>query len=118
MKTREEAIKYCMSYGNTYEDYPFHDANWTVMRHKGNDKTFALIFERNGNIWVNLKGKPEWCDFYRNMFESVIPAYHMNKTHWNSVILDTTVPDEEIRRMIDMSYELTKPKIRNKTDGK
>lgn len=114
MKTREEAISYCMSYGNVYEDYPFHDENWTVMRHKANNKTFALIFEHNGSIWVNVKGKPEWCDFYRNMFQSVVPAYHMNKTHWNSIILDGTVPAEDIKHMLDMSYELTKKKIRKK----
>lgn len=44
MRERKEAIEYCLTLGNAYEDYPFDDANWTVMRHRENKKTFALIF--------------------------------------------------------------------------
>lgn len=108
MTERKQAVKYCLSLKNTYEDYPFHDNNWTVMRHSENRKTFALIFSRNGHIWVNVKCRPEWCDFWRRTYSSVVPAYHMNKTHWNSVILDGTVPDKDIETMIKESYELTK----------
>lgn len=107
MKTRKEVIDFCLTFPNAFEDYPFRDNNWTVMRHKDNNKVFAWIFERHGNIWVNVKGTPEWCDFRRNAFESVIPAYHLNKTHWNSIILDGSVPAENIKGMITDSYELT-----------
>ena len=55
MKTREDVIKFCLSLQNTYEDYPFHDFNWTVMRHQDNKKMFASIFERQGHIWVNTR---------------------------------------------------------------
>ncbi len=110
MKSREEAAGFCLSLMNTYEDYPFDDHNWTLIRHKGNKKVFAWIFERNGYIWINVKGKPEWNDFMRRAYGSVIPAYHLNKTHWNSIILDGTVPDGKIQEMIMESYDLTRPK--------
>lgn len=110
MTTREEAIACCSKLEGTYEDYPFHDSNWTVMRHQSNKKMFACIFERQGHIWINVKCDPEWRDFWRNAFTSVIPAYHLNKTHWNSIILDGTVPEKNIKQMIEESYQLTETK--------
>lgn len=108
MKTRQEAIDFCLTFDNVYEDYPFKDHNWTLMRHKNNKKSFATIYERQGKIWINIKCSPGMTHFWRNMFESVIPAYHMNKEHWNSIILDGTVPDDDIKNMIADSYALTK----------
>ena len=112
MRERKEAIEYCLTLGNAYEDYPFDDAHWTVMRHRENKKTFALIFERQGNMWINVKGNPAELDFFRGVYEAVLPAYHMNKEHWNSIVLDGSVPKEDICRMIDESYALTLPKRR------
>lgn len=108
MKTREEAIHYCASLENTYEDYPFRDKNWTVMRHKSNKKVFAWIFEKDGLIWINMKCQPDWLDFYRNTYPSVVPAFHLNKDHWNSIILDGTVPEDVIHDMIRQSHQLTR----------
>lgn len=102
--------KVANAYQDVYEDYPFHDDNWCVMRHKKNKKTFALIYDKDGYVWINVKCDPEWREFWRNAFESVVPAYHMNKTHWNSIILDGSVPNKDIRRMIGESYDLTKGK--------
>lgn len=114
MKTREEAITFCKTYKNAIEDYPFHDNNWTLMRHKDNNKSFAAIYEHQGNIWINVKCDTKWRDFWRSAFDSVVPAYHMNKEHWNSIILNGNVPSKEIKQMIDESYELTKPKVKGK----
>ena len=69
-------------------------------------KIFALIFSKDGRIWVNVKTDPKWRDLWRSSFSSVVPAYHMNKEYWNSIILDGTVPDADIRRMIAESYDL------------
>ena len=110
MRKRKDVIRYCKSFADVYEDYPFHDDNWCVMRHKGSKKTFAYIYERNEYIWVNVKCDPEWRDFWRGAFSSVVSAYHMNKKYWNSIILDGTIPKEDIRRMIAESYDLTKGK--------
>ncbi|MBP3361873.1 MAG: MmcQ/YjbR family DNA-binding protein [Clostridia bacterium] len=110
MRTRQEAIDFCLSIKDTYEDYPFNDPNWTVMRHKSNKKMFAAIYERQDNIWINVKCAPNMTYMWRSAFESVIPAYHMNKEHWNSIILDGSVPEEDIRNMIADSYALTQGK--------
>ena len=107
MTKRKEVISYCLTYKNVYEDYPFHDPNWCVIRHKDTRKVFAWIFEREGHIWINVKSSPEWAEVWRQTYSSVLPAYHLNKKHWNSIILDGTVPDEEICRMIGESYDLT-----------
>ncbi len=69
---------------------------------------FAAIFERQSNIWINVKCNPDWTYLWRTRFESVLPAYRMNKWHWNSIILDGTVPTGDIKNMIKESYELTK----------
>lgn len=110
MQEKREVIDYCLTYENVYEDYPFHDPNWCVIRHKRNNKVFAWIFDKDGHVWVNVKCDPEWREFWRSAFESVIPAYHLNKKWWNSIILDGTVPRRDIERMIGESYDLTKGK--------
>lgn len=110
MTAREEAIQFCKTFPDVYEDYPFHDENWTVMRLKTNKKSFAYIFAREGQIWINVKCDPEWLLLWRETYKSVIPGYHMNKKYWNSLILDGTIPDKEIKRMIGESYDLVKEK--------
>lgn len=107
MTERAQVIAHCLTYPDVYEDYPFHDPNWCVMRHRKNRRVFAWIFNKDGKLWVNVKCDPQWRDFWRDAFESVIPAYHLNKTHWNSLILDGSIPEREIKRMIGESYDLT-----------
>ena len=114
MRTREEAVAACMRLAGVYEDYPFDDFNWTVMRHEGSRKMFAAIFQREGSIWLNLKAEPLRADLWRSVYPSVIPAYHMNKTHWISVILDGSLSDAEILPLIDDSYALTLPRAPKK----
>lgn len=106
MKTRNDVIEYCKTFADVYEDYPFHDENWTVMRCSKNKKTFAYIYEKEGDIWVNVKVSTEWIDFWRNAYPAVIPAYHMNKRYWNTIILNGTIPEKEMKRMIGESYDL------------
>ena len=108
MKTKDEVLAYCLDMPGTYADQPFRDKSWTVARHCGSAKVFAWVFERDGCVWVNAKCDPEWRDALRQRFASVVPAYHLNKTHWNSIILDGTVPDEDVRSMLLESYELTR----------
>lgn len=112
--TRQELVDYCLTFPAAYEDYPFDkiadDNPWTVMRHLTNKKSFALIFERHGKLCVNLKCKPLEADFLRQAYEAVIPGFHMNKEHWNTVVLGGDVPEEELKWMIGQSYDLIKPK--------
>lgn len=114
MKTRSEAVAFCSKLPETYEDMPFRDTNWKLIRHNENKKAFAWIYEREGYIWINVKCDQEWRDFWRNTYESVRPGFHQNKEHWNSIILDGTIPENDIKRMIEESYDLTKPKVRKR----
>jgi O-6-methylguanine DNA methyltransferase len=106
MRTREEALAYGLSFPNTYQQAPFHDLNWQLVRVKGSNKAFLWTYERNGYLNLNVKVNPEWRDFWRDTYESVIPGWHQNKEHWNTIILDGTVPDSDIRRMIAESYDI------------
>lgn len=106
MTTREEALEYGLSFPDTYQDAPFHDDNWQLVRVKGSKKAFLWTYERDGFINLNVKVDPEWREFWRNAFTSVIPGYHQNHEHWNTIILDGSIPDEDVRRMIAESYEL------------
>lgn len=106
MQTREEALTYGLSFPNTYKEAPFHDTNWQLVRVKGSKKAFLWTYEREGYINLNVKVDPEWRDFWRNSFDAVIPAYHQNKEHWNTIILDGTIPEKDIKRMIAESYDL------------
>jgi len=116
--TRQELIDFCLTFPAVYEDYPFDDiidaGAWTVMRHRTNRKGFAHIYERNGKLCVNLKCEPLEADFLRQAFADVTPAYHMNKVHWNTVTLGGDVPEDELKRMVERSYGLIKPKVRKK----
>lgn len=105
MKTREEALAYGLSFPDTYQDAPFRDTNWQLVRVKESRKAFLWTYERNGYIHLNVKADPEWRDFWRSAYRSVIAGWHQNKEHWNTIILDGTVPDADIRRMIKESYE-------------
>lgn len=77
MQTKQEVIAYCHSFEQVYEDYPFHDSNWCVMRHKGSKKTFALIYNKDGHVWINVKCDPQWRDFWRSTFTSPeVPVFN------------------------------------------
>ncbi len=114
MQNRRDIIDFGLSLPLTYEDHPFAQEfeaePVTALRHKGNKKIFALIMRHGGELLVNVKCDPFEADFLRDYYAGVIPGWHMNKTHWNSIILQSDVPDDEIRRMIEASYWLTKPK--------
>lgn len=117
--TRQQLIDFCLTLPAAYEDYPFDgiaDAGaWTVMRHRANKKSFAFIYARDGRLCANLKCDPFEADLLRQLFADVTPGYHMNKAHWNTVALDGDVPDGELRRMVEHSYDLIKPKPRRRS---
>ena len=106
MRTRKEALDYGLSFPDTYQQAPFHDPNWQLVRVQGSKKAFLWTYEMDGHICLNVKVDPEWRDFWRNAYAAVIPGYHQNKEHWNTVILDGTVPDADVKRMIAESYDL------------
>ncbi len=108
---RKEVINYCVELPNVYEDYPFPDDIESVtMKHKNNNKWFALIMNVKGNEYLNIKTKPEYSELLRKTYDYIIPAYHMNKEHWNTVILSDKCDEMLIKELLDQSYELTKNK--------
>ncbi|SFU43947.1 methylated-DNA--[protein]-cysteine S-methyltransferase [Butyrivibrio sp. M55] len=106
MKTREEALNYGLSFPDTYREAPFRDTNWQLVRVKKSKKAFLWTYEKDGYINLNLKVDPQWRDLWRKTYKSVLPAYHQNKEHWNTIVLDGSIPDDVIKRMIAESYDL------------
>ena len=106
--TKRELIDYCLTCPAAFEDYPFGPAS-AVMKHSGNGKMFALIGERNGTVYINLKCEPMRADFLRRLYKGVAPGWHMNKTHWNTVTMGADVPAADLHGMIRHSFDLTKP---------
>ena len=106
MQTREEVLSFALSFPDTYQDAPFHDDNWQLVRVNGSRKAFIWTYERNGYMNLNVKVDPEWRDYWRDAFESVLPGWHQNREHWNTIILDGSVPDDAVREMIAESYRL------------
>lgn len=107
-----KAKKYLLSKPGALEDYPFGP---DVMVPKIKGKMFATLAMRNDTdsnpayrscARINLKCNPDEVMALRDIFEAVQPGYHMNKTHWNTVILDGSIPVSEIQRMIDRSFGL------------
>lgn len=98
-----KAKHYLLQRPEAWEDYPF-GADTLVAKVK--DKMFATLSVNEGIGNMNLKCAHEEALFLRDMFAAVIPGYHMNKKHWNTIILDGSIPAGEIERMIDRSYGL------------
>lgn len=106
MKTREEAVSFGLTFPDTYMEMPFKDTNWQLIRVKESKKAFLWIYEREGFINLNVKVSPEWRDFWRNAFKSVVAGWHQNKEHWNTIILDGSIPDKDVKNMIAESYAI------------
>ena len=106
MKTRGEVCEFGLLFENTYLDKPFRKADWQLIRVKESKKAFLCIYEKDGFVNLNVKVDPAWRDFWRNTYASVIPGYHQNKEHWNTLILDGSIKEDDIKRMIAESYDL------------
>ncbi|MBL4569935.1 MAG: MmcQ/YjbR family DNA-binding protein [Alcanivorax sp.] len=97
------AQTYLLSKPEAQKDFPF-GPDVAVM--KVRDKMFATLGEEQGEGRMNLKCDPDQALALRDIFEAVMPGYHMNKKHWNTIKLDGSIPRGEIERMIDHSYAL------------
>jgi len=93
---------YCISKKEASESFPFGE-DTLVFKVKG--KIFALV-NLDGELSINLKCDPALAIELRERFSDVIPGYHMNKKHWNTVMLNGSVPDKEVLAWIDLSYSL------------
>jgi predicted DNA-binding protein (MmcQ/YjbR family) len=98
-----EFREYCLGKPNTTEGMPFGE---TVLVFKVAGKMFALMSLDELPATANLKCNPDLALDLRDRYEQVRPGYHMNKKHWNTVAIDSGIPEAELRRMIDHSYDL------------
>jgi len=94
---------YVLSMPNARLDYPFGK---DVAVYKTDDKMFALIDEKSDPIRISLKCDPLLAQTLRERYESVLPGYHLNKKHWNTIILSGQLTWEEIQDLIRHSYLL------------
>lgn len=106
--TRHEYIEFCKTIVGVTMDCPFEsNPDSIAIRHSDTRKWLALIMKHNNKDIVNLKCEPMQSDFLRSIYEGVTEAYHMNKVHWNSVYLESDVPNDEIERMTIDSFNIT-----------
>lgn len=115
---REEIFSYARELYGTEPVFPWErDAKSAVLKHKTNKKWYAILMEIPGrrigldtesNVSImNVKCEPDMVALL-NQQSGFAPAYHMNKTHWLTILLDGTVPMDTIFRLLDESYSLTK----------
>lgn len=108
----DELRGYCLEKAHTSEGFPF-DNDTLVFKVAG--KMFALVGLDKHPLSVNLKCDPERALDLREQFESILPGYHMNKQHWNTVILDGSIPLPLLLELIDHSYNLIYRALPQKT---
>ena len=122
-KERENIINFALSLEGAMADKPFpEDFDTTVLRHEDTGKWFGIIMNISGNKVglspdikvdvMNVKCKPEDTFTAREISSGILPAYHMNKKHWISILLNGTVEKELTEALLENSYELTKKKRR------
>ena len=106
----EDIRNYCLSKKGVTESFPFDDVTLVF---KVIDKLFALT-SLDKDLSINIKCDPETAIQLRAEHPSVLPGYHMNKKHWNTIMIDGTVNDHLIKKWIDDSYQLVADKLTKK----
>jgi predicted DNA-binding protein (MmcQ/YjbR family) len=99
----ETIRKYCIEKKSVTESFPFGESTLVF---KVSGKIFLLMGLDNVPLQFNVKCDPEKAEELREAYASVIPAFHMNKKHWNTIILNGQVSAKQIREWIDDSYAL------------
>jgi predicted DNA-binding protein (MmcQ/YjbR family) len=94
---------YCLKKNGSTRSYPFGEG---ALVFKVASKMYALVAESARPLTINLKCDPFIAENLRQQYASITPGYHMNKKHWNTVILDGSIEEEELCSMIDHSYDL------------
>lgn len=109
MMTHKEIEDYFLTYPNTWLDFPFGEGT-SVYKighlETGGGKIFAIIADNSKPLRVSLKCDPLLAERLREVYETVLPGYHLSKKHWNTIIMTGQVPDDEFRSLVQMSYRL------------
>jgi predicted DNA-binding protein (MmcQ/YjbR family) len=102
--THKQVEEYLLSMPHTRLDYPFGEG--VAVYKAANDKMFALVAEGSSPLRISLKCDPQLAKTLRERYESVMPGYHLNKKHWNTILLTGQLGWEEIQDLIRHSYIL------------
>ena len=94
---------YVLSMPNAVREYPFGE---TVAVYKAGDKMFALLAENSDPVRISLKCDPQLAVLLREKYETVMEGYHLNKKHWNTIVLTGQLPWEDVEGLIRHSYDL------------
>ena len=102
--TARELRQLCLSFPGAYEEFPFTPVHSVFKVEK---KLFAISELGATPLKVSLKCEPELAEQLRASFpDAIVPAYHLNKRHWNTVLVGGSVPDAMVRDMVEDSYDL------------
>jgi len=107
--THKELEEYLLSFPNTWLDFPFGKGTSVYkVGHKetGEGKLFAIISDNSKPLRVSLKCDPTLAEHLREKYESVLPGYHLNKKHWNTIVCSGQLSDEEVKDLARLSYDL------------
>jgi len=107
--THKDFDEYLLTYPNTWLDFPFGEGTsvYKVGDKAANDgKLFALIDDGSNPLRISLKCDPLLAKNLREKYESVLPGYHLNKKHWNTIICSGQLTEDEIKDLIRLSYRL------------
>ncbi|WP_447641208.1 MULTISPECIES: MmcQ/YjbR family DNA-binding protein [Chitinophagaceae] len=107
----EEIREYALAKEDVEEGFPFGE---TTLVFKTSGKMFLLLSLDEQPLRFNAKCNPEKAEELREQYASILPGYHMNKKHWNTIVVDGSLPRKLLKEMIDASYELVRPKKRRK----
>jgi len=111
--THTEVEQYILSFPNTFLDYPFGEGvavyKIGAPEKPSEGKMFALISEGKTPVNLSLKCDPQLAVLLREKYETVMPGYHLNKKHWNTIVLTGQLPWEDIQGFIRLSYDLVNP---------
>lgn len=100
--------KYLLSLPDAKLDYPFGKE---VAVYKVKDKMFALVAEKSDPLRLSLKCDPQLAETLRARYETVMPGYHLNKKHWNTIVLTGQLNWQEIKDLINHSYQLVSQRL-------
>jgi predicted DNA-binding protein (MmcQ/YjbR family) len=105
--THEEFSKFILNLPNVWLDYPFGEET-AVYKFgvKPEGKIAAIVAEGSKPLRVSLKCDPKLAELLREKYETVLPGYHLNKKHWNTIICSGQMPDDEIFDLVRLSYQL------------
>ncbi|MGB4761842.1 MAG: MmcQ/YjbR family DNA-binding protein [Candidatus Saccharimonas sp.] len=105
--THKEIEEYILSMPNARLDYPFGEGVAVYKAGATADaKMFAIIQEGSDPVRVSLKCDPQLAEVLREKYETVLPGYHLNKKHWNTIICTGQVPVDELQDLVRLSYRL------------